>query len=395
LEAERDSLRASQFSGGASYVSPQPYPVQPSFVAQPTSYVSVSVTSGGPSYGGGFGGGKCRSPFELANSGKKFHLVSALAPHACAHLLGGVAQNDAQVTIWNKDTHGHQANLQWTIVSGPNGTYHIASAVNPDFVFHQLGANHENGGKISVWNKNSHGHQGNLQVTFENRGGDFWAIRFVHSKKCVHVQGALSDNSTAITQWDYVEQNNLKWKFVVVKGGGSGPSGGGGGGGGGRFKEWKNPVMLAREGRRCHIVSALAPHACLHLQGGVAQNDAQVTIWSKDTHGHQSNLQWTIVPGPHGTYHIASAVNPDFVLHQLGATHDNGGKISVWNKNTHGHQGNLQVRFEKVGGGYWMIKFVHSNKAVHVQGAVTSNGTAITQWDHVNQNNLKWRFVPA
>jgi hypothetical protein len=321
----------------------------------------------------------CKSPLKLADSGRKVYIVSALNPNACAHLLGGQGKDDAQVTIWDRSSHGHQANLQWTIHRGPNGTYHIASVADPNFVFHQLGANRENGGRISVWNKNTHGHQGNLQVHFDHKGGDWWAIRFAHSNKCVHVQGAQTGNNNPITQWDYVDQANLKWSFVPVK-----PK-----------KQYKKPEKFAKSGKKFYLVSALSPNACAHLLGGQGKDDAQVTIWDKNTHGHQANLQWTIHHGPNGTYHIASVADPNFVFHQLGATNENGGRISVWNKNTHGHQGNLQVRFEKVEKGWWAIRFAHSNKCVHVQGAQTGNNTPITQWDYVNQANLKWRFVPV
>jgi hypothetical protein len=292
-------------------------------------------------------------------------------------LQGGVAHDNAPITCWDKNTHGHQPNLQWTIGHAPNGNFYIQSAVDPNFVFHQHGATHDNNGAISVWNKNTHGHQANLQVQFDHKGGEWWAIRFVHSGKCAHVYGAGTANGTPISQWDYVDQANLKWRFVPIK----------------AKKEWRGPNNFARSGKRFYLQSALGPVA--HLQGGVAHDNAPVTCWDKNTHGHQANLQWTLSHAPNGAYYIHSAVDPNFVFHQHGATHENNGAISVWNKNTHGHQGNLQVRFEKLGGGFWAIKFVHSGKCVHVYGAQTANGTPISQWDYVDQANLKWRLVPV
>jgi ribosomal protein S19 len=314
------------------------------------------------------------SPFDFLNTGEHFFVESQLGP--VAHVLGGAAHNDAKVSCWDKNTHGHQSNLQWTLASAHNGNYYLCSAINPNFVLHQLGSHSNNGGEISLWDKNTHGHQGNLQVNFRDVGAGWYAISFVHSGCCVHLHGAQTANNTPITQWQYVSQANLHWRFVPVN-----------------PRPYENPHNLARSGKQVFIVSQLAPHAVAHVLGGAAHNDAKLSIWNRNTHGHQANLRWTVSQAPNGNYYINTAINPNFVIHQLGAHSNNAGEISLWDKNSHGHQGNLQVNFHDCGGGWYGIRFVHNGKFMHVYGATTHDNTAINQWDWVEQANLKWQFV--
>jgi hypothetical protein len=257
----------------------------------------------------------------------------------------------------------------WILERVPNtNNYHICSAVDPNFVVHQHGGNNDNGGQITLWDKRSHGHQGNTQVTIDDIGNT-WRITFVHSHKCVHVHGGNTANGTQISQWDWVDQNNVKWipEFTF------------------------QPHSLANTGIRFGIQSGLG-NCFLHVHGGQAHNDANITTWNWV---EQDNLKWTLEHVPNSNnYHICSAVDPNFVVHQHGGNSDNGGQITLWDKRSHGHQGNCQVTIE-THGEFWGIRFAHSGKYVHVHGGNTANGTQISQWDWVEQNNLRWRIVPC
>ena len=126
-----------------------------------------------------------------------------------------------------------------------------------------------------------------------------------------------------------------------------------------------------------YIESALG-NAFLHVVGG-------------------QNLKWIIHSTDDGFY-ISSAVDPKFVIHLHGASHDNGAKASLWDKTSvsHGPQSHhLKVNFLRTPEGFHMIKFVHSGKFLQVHGASNANGTPITQWDYVDQSNLKWKIYPA
>jgi hypothetical protein len=57
------------------------------------------------------------------------------------------------------------------------------------------------------------------------------------------------------------------------------------------------------------------------------------------------------------------------------------------------NQDNVKWSLVSVGNGYYFIKAKHSGKCAQVNGASQSNGAVISQWDCVDQNNVKWRLV--
>jgi hypothetical protein len=60
-------------------------------------------------------------------------------------------------------------------------------------------------------------------------------------------------------------------------------------------------------------------------------------------------------------------------------------------------QNNVKWKLEQApgGNGYYFIKNKFSDKCLQVNEASLANGAPITQWDCVNQNNVKWKFVSA
>jgi len=301
----------------------------------------------------------------LSISRTPFFLRSALG-NAYLHVHGGQAHNDANITTWS---HVNQNNLMWYLEHVPNSNnFYICSALDPNFVLHQSGNNHDNGGQITLWDKRSHGHQGNLQVTIDDVG-NCWRITFAHSNKCVNVHGGSTNNGTQISQWDWVDQNNVKWVPEYTF----------------------NPLSLANTGVRFALESGLGGQF-LHVHGGQAHNDANITTWQW---ADSNNLKWTLEHVPNSNnFYICSVVDPNFVLHQSGNNHDNGGQVTLWDKRSHGHQGNLQVTITQHGE-WWGIRFAHSGKYAHVHGGQVANGTQVSQWDWVEQNNLRWRIVPT
>jgi hypothetical protein len=166
----------------------------------------------GHHHGHGHGHGHF-TPESLADTGKRVHIESAFCP-MLLHVHGGVYANGTKLTIWDKAV-GHQLNLQWTIAKAPEG-YYLQSCGDSAFVAHQHGGNNDNGSPCTIWDSRAAGKQQNLQVRFTPRGGDLYSIHFVHSNKCIHVHGGVAANGTDITQWEYVDQLNLKWRFSLV-----------------------------------------------------------------------------------------------------------------------------------------------------------------------------------
>jgi len=311
------------------------------------------------------------SPHSFLNNNIPVAIQSQVGTYL--HVYGGNAQNDARVSTWS---WVNQNNLKWFIesVPGRNDVFFIASACNRNFVVHQRGSTANNGDAITLWDKTTHGHQGNLHVRFEHAGDGFWFIRFEHSGKCVHVQGASTANDAAVTQWDSVNQNNLKWRFMPA---GADPF---------------HPSSFTGHGSHVRLAIQSGVGTFLHVYGGNPHDGCRLSTWQWVD---QPNLKWHIEPAPNGQFFLVSAANHNFVVHQQGATHNNGDPCTTWNKTTHGHQPNLHVSFEPAGADYWYIRFAHSGKYLHVHGASTANDTTVSQWDKVDQPNLKWKFIPV
>ena len=58
-------------------------------------------------------------------------------------------------------------------------------------------------------------------------------------------------------------------------------------------------------------------------------------------------------------------------------------------------QANVKWREEPLGNGYSYIRSEQTDKCLHQHGGTNKNGGAITQWDCVNQPNVQWKFVSA
>ncbi|MEH2418063.1 RICIN domain-containing protein [Nostoc sp.] len=74
------------------------------------------------------------------------------------------------------------------------------------------------------------------------------------------------------------------------------------------------------------------------------------------------------------------------------ASKANGTPITLWNCV---NQNNVKWKFVSAGGYSYYLVAKHSNKCLHVQGAGLGNNAQITQWDCVNQNNVKWELFSA
>jgi len=342
----------------------------------------------------------------------KLTIMSGLSTYL--RVNGGKAVTNAQIAT---SALTDKPNLEWLIqpVYEQPGCFYISTALNPECVVHQNGATQNNGDGVTLFPQRTQ--HPNTLVTFEPAPGqNWWYIRFVHSKKGLRVQNGQPGSGIPIVQWDPCDQPDLKWRFHPAEASFTTA-----------FYERKMEEQrkaeeeAARARARAHEQlqeesrkqrealtkgprdpRTLASHtkvnilSCvgtyMHVHGGQAVQNADITTWELVD---QPNLQWVIqsVPGKHGHYLVCSAADPNLVLHQFGNSKNNGDKCTLWHRSA--NQPNLWVTFEPAGGDWWHIKFAHSGKCAHVHGGARANGTAITQWDAVDQPNLKWRFIPG
>jgi hypothetical protein len=75
-----------------------------------------------------------------------------------------------------------------------------------------------------------------------------------------------------------------------------------------------------------------------------------------------------------------------------GASHANGAHITQWDCVD---QRNVKWRQRPAGGGYVYLVNSASGKCMQVEQAANHNGANISQWDCVDQDNVKWQVLPA
>ncbi len=82
---------------------------------------------------------------------------------------------------------------------------------------HQHGATFGDDDPITQWDCVN---EPNVRLKKIDRGdGRFW-LKFVHSDKCVHVNmSSYLDNVGSLTQWTCIDQNNLHWREVAASDG--------------------------------------------------------------------------------------------------------------------------------------------------------------------------------
>jgi len=155
---------------------------------------------------------------------------------------------------------------------------------------------------------------------------------------------------------------------------------------------WGPDVQSAINGR--YIVVNRNSHLALEVPGASVNNGVQLT---QNTYTGALNQQWDINPLPDrigGDYSYFSirAAHDGVTADQLGNSYANGALIQQWNGGTNVFE---QWYFQYAGNGYFKIRTRWSNKVVRVNGASTSPGAPIVQWDDTGTLDQQWRLIPA
>lgn len=119
-------------------------------------------------------------------------------------------------------------------------------------------ASSENGAAISQWDCLM---RDNLKWTFESAGGGAYFIKN-HDGKCLEVAGASPANGAPIDQWDCSNQDNEKWTIDSAGGG-------------------------------AYHLKAMNSGKCAQVSGGATQNGAALSQWECSS---QDNMKWKLVP---------------------------------------------------------------------------------------------------
>ena len=240
----------------------------------------------------------------------------------------------------------------------PSGVYCIANAANANFQLDVNDASTASGANVQIWRA----HDGNNQKwIFWNMGNGYYTIENLNSGKYLDVPYGNSASGTNIWQCDYNGTAPQQWR-VVDNGDGS-----------------------------CTLISRLGNVALDMNGGGMPANGTNVQIW--DNNGTTAQ-KWMLKPQAvleDGTYSIRSTQDNNYCLDVSGVSYENAANIHVW-QNVNGNNQKFQIKADK--DGYYTITAVHSGKVVDVNGAYTTAGTNIQQYEANGTDAQKWLAVP-
>jgi len=109
--------------------------------------------------------------------------------------------------------------------------------------------------------------------------------------------------------------------------------------------------------------------------------------------GGDEGQRFKIIPrSTPGEYHLINSRGGK-VIGTIGAQHNDGADIHTWH---HGWTRDQDVKIDHLDGRPTMIVFLHSGKALDVDGGRTGNNTRVQQWTFdTNNPNQKFRILPA
>ena len=148
--------------------------------------------------------------------------------------------------------------LAWAPAAGAQ-EYYFIKARHSGKCLHQHGGTYRNGDPITQWDCVE---EPNVKLQKVPAGGDTFFLKFAHSGKCVHLHGDLAANGTPITQWDCIDLPNVKWREQPVGGG------------------------------YVYLRSA-STDKCIHQHGGTQGNGDPITQWDCVD---EPNVQWMLSP---------------------------------------------------------------------------------------------------
>jgi hypothetical protein len=98
------------------------------------------------------------------------------------------------------------------------------------------------------------------------------------------------------------------------------------------------------------------------------------------------------LPASAQEWYFITARHSGKCLHQHGGTFGNGDRITQWDCV---EEPNVKLQKVPADGDTFFLRFGHSGKCVHLPGPSAANGTPITQWDCIDLPNVKWRQQDA
>lgn len=248
----------------------------------------------------------------------------------------------------------NQSNQVFNIQATPSG-YKLLPSYNAKVVTVD-GYSNSNGGVINQWVDYE---QTNQRFSLVDVGGGYYKIVSRSSGKCLAVTGSGTTNGDDVVQWDWLGNDNFKWKL--------------------------NPVALPSPlANGTYTIKAKHSSKVMSVAGATSSNGSLIEQW---TNVCQDNEKFVLTFTSAG-YTLKPVYNTKLVSISNQAV-GNGTPVVQWDNLSHSSQ---LYELADVGSGYYKIISRYTNKGLAVLGSGTANGDDIVQWEWLNNDNFKWAF---
>jgi hypothetical protein len=144
------------------------------------------------------------------------------------------------------------------------------------------------------------------------------------------------------------------------------------------------------------FISAMHSGKCMQVDGASQDDDATISQWECL---QQPNVLWHFRGGPPGFFNLEASHSRKCAMvpsdENFHIRQNDGAHIVQWDCQYSWPDPRRTQRLwrqQPVGGGYYYIINKATHKCMQVNGGSQDNGATISQWDCVDQPNVKWKI---
>ncbi len=274
-----------------------------------------------------------------------YTIASSLDPRLFVEVAGSSTSDGGNVQLWGGE---RDENRQWVFTRHDDGTYTIANA-HSGKVLDVAGASLDGGANILQW---TDGGGDNQRWWVQDCGDGTYALKAKHSRGFLDVTDAIATDGQNIQQcWG---NGHAAQRFIISKSYGLAnalPQGDG--------------IYVVKPSAACNL--------CLDIFGASRDNGANLQIWEANSSVAQ---RFVFTMNADGSYRIANEAS-GLLLDVDGASRADSANVHQWGDEQALHR---SWWLEDLRDGSYAIKSVNSGRCLDIAGANLSSGTNVQQW---------------
>lgn len=274
-----------------------------------------------------------------------YTIASSLDPRLFVEVEGSSTSDGGNVQLWGGE---REKNRQWVFTRNNDGTYTISNARSGK-VLDVAGASLDGGANIWQWTSNGGDNQ---RWWIQDCGDGTYALKARHSRGFLDVTNAVAADGQNIQQCR--GNGSPAQRFIISKSYGL--------------------ASTLPQGDGVYTVRpAAARNLCMDVYGASRDNGANLQIWEANSTAAQ---RFAFTMNADGSYRIANEAS-GLLLDVDSASRADGANVHQWGREEVLHR---SWWLEDLGDGSYAIKSVNSGRCLDVAGANLSTGTNLQQW---------------